>query len=390
MKQGIIICLILFIMAPGVEGYHLLVRYNEGKMSRVSMVAPATGARIESATLESQEIRRVGKALVRSRISSKPILSAATLAPTLEVLIPSDLTGYTVEDVSADGQIVLLARADVEETAEIYLFDRVDGSFRAITEHKTAACFLPRFSPDGSWVCYYLYPDALDPRDPDLQRMTAAVERSHLWYANELQPLNTNVPGYGLGVAKVDGSESFLLAPVGNIFIGSLQRFPPQWSPDGKHILFLNTYYDAEGRMEPVLPGMHVISVSTGAYRRLNSEDTASYHGCWYPDSAGIAAVIASPHKPPYPARVVRYTLEGREETLYAFNEKAGINLMAIDPTGKLLFVLGTLGRQIEGFDRHRPMIGVMDLSTLRFEDKPFFPPKDHPEWNVVDFWFSP
>jgi len=403
----------------------LYVRYWEDKATKVSNIDLATGERIRSATVASGEIRRVGKTLLRvvrppdpleevlpphlretpippefrehyerrrremNPPDQRPILSLPDFLATAEILLPVPLRYYQVEDISPDGGKVLLARAGAAEISEVYLYDLDTGSAKAITHHKTAACFLPRFSPDGQWVAYYFFPDAVDPNEKDIKKRDAQSERSNLWYANERYPLITDIPGYGLAVVRKDGSEQSIVAPPGNIFIGDIQAFAPKWSPDGKRIAFHNNYYDAAEATDYVPAGIYIAELSTGSYRRVSSEDRLCSCCAWLPDGLAVVTIELSYQVKPAFNVIMKVSVEGARTEVYRFERSVQLPHMrfTVAPDGKSLLFPAIRGL-FEGLPRTTGVLAVLELETK--ELKPLvIAPESSGIRSIVDFWFQ-
>ena len=164
----------------------------------------------------------------------------------------------------------------------------------------------PRFSPDGRWVLYRWQgkePDSLKnqtwrnrvsptaiTRGADPKRFDGRVYTSLPVLADErglVPPREARRPSH-LYVVGIDGGEPRQLTS------GALDADDPAWSPDGRFIAFVQDSTDPLEVREQARPELYVLTVATGAIRRVTTGFALNSAPAWSPDGQSLAFVCST------------------------------------------------------------------------------------------------
>src|SRR5438128_7405543 len=161
----------------------------------------------------------------------------------------------------------------------------------------------PLFSDDGKWLLYgwrgpepdslkkdawrtRLSPSAIT-RGPDPKRFDGRVYTSLPFVEDErglVPPRETRRPSH-LYRVPVGGGEPKQLTS------GALSQRAPDWSPDGRAIVFVQDSTDTSEVRDQVRPQLYVLTVADGAVRRLATPYLENFEPAWSPDGGTIAFI---------------------------------------------------------------------------------------------------
>ena len=164
----------------------------------------------------------------------------------------------------------------------------------------------PRFSPDGRWVLYRWQgkePDSLKTqtwrtrvsptaitRGADPKRFDGRVYTSLPVLADErglIPPRETRRPNH-LYVVSIDGGTPRQLTS------GELDADDPAWSPDGRFIAFVQDSTDPVEIRDQDHPELFVLTVATGAVRRIATGFARGSAPAWSPDGQWLAFICST------------------------------------------------------------------------------------------------
>ncbi|OLD00996.1 MAG: hypothetical protein AUI99_07895 [Gemmatimonadetes bacterium 13_1_40CM_3_69_22] len=163
----------------------------------------------------------------------------------------------------------------------------------------------PLFSDDGKWLLYgwrgpepdslkkdawrtRLSPSAIT-RGPDPKRFDGRVYTSLPFVEDErglVPPRETRRPSH-LYRVPVGGGEPKQLTS------GALSQRAPDWSPDGRAIVFVQDSTDTSEVRDQVRPQLYVLTVADGAVRRLATPYLENFEPAWSPDGGTIAFICS-------------------------------------------------------------------------------------------------
>src|SRR5213078_888785 len=164
---------------------------------------------------------------------------------------------------------------------------------------------LPVFSGDGKWLVYSwrgpepdsvkkdawrsrVSPSAIT-RGPDPKRFDGRVYTSLPFVEDErgLVPPRETRRASHLYVVPSGGGEPKQLTS------GDLSQRTPDWSPDGRAIVFVQDSTDTSEVRNQVRPQLYVLSVADGAVRRLATPYVENFAPAWSPDGNAIAFICS-------------------------------------------------------------------------------------------------
>lgn len=215
-------------------------------------------------------------------------------------------------DVTADGRRVVFQRceAGVEETCDLYVLTLSTGSLRQVTTAGNAR--MPAWSPDGTRIAYAqraaaqstltAWQDEIAVIDADgggFRRLTSSPERSDgspswspdggriAWHSAVV----SGTTSIGCGGGLLNSSDVLVMdADGGNqheIAGGGTCDSQPDWSPDGREIVFMQSTTQA---MPSTAGRIAIVSAEGGAPRFLTSPEQYKPGGpVWSPDGSQIA-----------------------------------------------------------------------------------------------------
>ena len=173
-------------------------------------------------------------------------------------------------------------------------------AFQARGVHAT-----PLFSGDGKWLLYSWRgsePDSLKKdswrtrvspsaitRGPDPKRFDGRVYTSLPFLEDErglVPPRETRRPSH-LYLVPSGGGEPKQLTN------GDLSQRAPDWSPDGRAIVFVQDSTDTSEVRDQVRPQLYVLTVADGAVRRLATSYVENFEPAWSPDGNAIAFICS-------------------------------------------------------------------------------------------------
>ncbi|HEU5260685.1 MAG TPA: S9 family peptidase [Gemmatimonadales bacterium] len=159
----------------------------------------------------------------------------------------------------------------------------------------------PRFSNDGKWLLYAwrgAEPDSLkkEPwrtrispaaisRGPDPMRFDGRVYTALPFLEDErglVPPRETRRPSH-LYLVPVGGGEPRQLTS------GAVSQRDPDWSPDGRAIVFVQDSTENVEARDQVRPQLYVVTAADGAVRRLATPYVENFDPAWSPDGRLIA-----------------------------------------------------------------------------------------------------
>jgi len=163
----------------------------------------------------------------------------------------------------------------------------------------------PLFSGDGKWLLYSWRgpePDSLKKdswrtrvspsaitRGPDPKRFDGRVYTSLPFLEDErglVPPRETRRPSHLYLVPRGGGEPKQLTS-------GDLSQRAPDWSPDGRAIVFLQDSTDTSEVRDQVRPQLYVLTVADGAVRRLATPYVENVEPAWSPDGNSIAFICS-------------------------------------------------------------------------------------------------
>src|SRR3989441_617610 len=164
---------------------------------------------------------------------------------------------------------------------------------------------LPLFSGDGKWLLYSwrgpepdsmkkdswrsrVSPSAIT-RGPDPKRFDGRVYTSLPFVEDErgLVPPRETRRASHLYLAPTGGGEPKQLTG------GDLSQRAPDWSPDGRAIVFVQDSTDTSEVRDQVRPQLYVLTVADGAVRRLATPYLENFEPAWSPDGGTIAFICS-------------------------------------------------------------------------------------------------
>lgn len=160
---------------------------------------------------------------------------------------------------------------------------------------------LPLFSGDGKWLLYGwrgAEPDSMKKeswrnrvspiaitRGPDVKRFDGRVYTSLPFLEDErglVPPRETRRPSH-LYLVPLGGGEPRQLTR------GELSQRAPDWSPDGRAIVYVEDSTENVEARDQVRPQLYLLTVATGAVRRLSTPYLENVDPAWSPDGKSIA-----------------------------------------------------------------------------------------------------
>ena len=164
---------------------------------------------------------------------------------------------------------------------------------------------LPLFSGDGKWLLYSwrgpepdsmkkdswrsrVSPSAIS-RGPDPKRFDGRVYTSLPFVEDErglVPPRETRRASHLYLVPSAGGEPKQLTS-------GDLSQRAPDWSPDGRAIVFVQDSTDTSEVRNQVRPQLYVLSVADGAVRRLATPYVENVAPAWSPDGTTIAFICS-------------------------------------------------------------------------------------------------
>ena len=196
---------------------------------------------------------------------------------TLDSGATRQLTVGTAKDAapqwSPDGrQIAFLSTRD--EKAQIYVIPADGGEARQVTTFKQGVASSAAWSPDGKYIAFTAVPIE-EPRDP---KKPYRIDRT-VYRFNEIEYLDDVVQS--LYVVDTAGGEARRLTN------DRYMNTSPQWSPDGKEILYSATMGVDDFR--GLFPRLRVVDIASGTIRNVTEgwDGSASSSG-WMPDGKRI------------------------------------------------------------------------------------------------------
>ena len=164
---------------------------------------------------------------------------------------------------------------------------------------------LPVFSGDGKWLLYSwrgpepdsmkkdswrsrVSPSAIS-RGPDPKRFDGRVYTSLPFVEDErglVPPRETRRASHLYLVPSAGGEPKQLTS-------GDLSQRAPDWSPDGRAIVFVQDSTDTSEVRNQVRPQLYVLSVADGAVRRLATPYVENVAPAWSPDGTTIAFICS-------------------------------------------------------------------------------------------------
>src|SRR2546426_979550 len=164
---------------------------------------------------------------------------------------------------------------------------------------------LPVFSGDGKWLLYSwrgpepdsvkkdswrsrVSPSAIS-RGPDPKRFDGRVYTSLPFVEDErglVAPRETRRASHLYLVPSAGGEPKQLTS-------GDLSQRAPDWSPDGRAIVFVQDSTDTSEVRNQVRPQLYVLSVADGAVRRLATPYVENVAPAWSPDGTTIAFICS-------------------------------------------------------------------------------------------------
>jgi len=164
---------------------------------------------------------------------------------------------------------------------------------------------LPVFSGDGKWLLYSwrgpepdsmkkdswrsrVSPSAIS-RGPDPKRFDGRVYTSLPFVEDErglVPPRETRRASHLYLVPSAGGEPKQLTS-------GDLSQRAPDWSPDGRAIVFVQDSTDTSEVRNQVRPQLYVLSVADGAVRRLATPYVENFAPAWSPDGTAIAFICS-------------------------------------------------------------------------------------------------
>src|SRR5947199_7680086 len=164
---------------------------------------------------------------------------------------------------------------------------------------------LPLFSGDGKWLLYSwrgpepdsmkkdswrsrVSPSAIT-RGPDPKRFDGRVYTSLPFVEDErglVPPRETRRPSHLYRVPVGGGGPKQLTS-------GALSQRAPDWSPDGRAIVFVQDSTDTSEVRDQVRPQLYVLTVADGAVRRLATSYLENFEPAWSPDGGTIAFICS-------------------------------------------------------------------------------------------------
>ncbi|MBK8021153.1 MAG: S9 family peptidase [Chloroflexi bacterium] len=181
---------------------------------------------------------------------------------------------------SPDGkQIAFLSSRG--EKPQIYVIPVNGGESRSLTSVKQGVAGAPVWSPDGTQIAFTSL-SAEEPRDPS---KPFRVSR-HVFRFDGMGILDDAVQS--LYVIDVNGADK-----PRRLTDDKLMNTNPQWSPDGKHILFMasmlpDTHQAYFGRLK-------LITLESGEVRSISEAWGMVNTACWHPDGQRIV-LTGTPH----------------------------------------------------------------------------------------------
>src|SRR5207249_480749 len=196
------------------------------------------------------------------------------------------LTTLSDPRVSPDGRRIAFVVSTVVEDkdrrhSEIWTVP-TDGSAPAFryTSPATEASN-PVWSPDGSLLAIT--------SGPDPRRFDGRVYTSLPFLEDErglVPPRETRRPSHLYLVPRGGGEPKQLTS-------GDLSQRAPDWSPDGRAIVFLQDSTDTSEVRDQVRPQLYVLTVADGAVRRLATPYVENVEPAWSPDGNSIAFICS-------------------------------------------------------------------------------------------------
>jgi len=164
---------------------------------------------------------------------------------------------------------------------------------------------LPVFSGDGKWLLYSwrgpepdsvkkdswrsrVSPSAIT-RGPDPKRFDGRVYTSLPFVEDErglVPPRETRRASHLYLVPSAGGEPKQLTS-------GELSQRTPDWSPDGRAIVFVQDSTDTSEVRNQVRPQLYVLSVTDAAVRRLATPYVENFAPAWSPDGTTIAFICS-------------------------------------------------------------------------------------------------
>lgn len=194
------------------------------------------------------------------------------------------LTSGTAVDAgpawSPDGKQIAFMSTRHEEKGQLFIIPVDGGEARQLTKLKQGVGGGPAWSPDGKHIAYTAVA-APEPRD---QSKPYRVDR-FVYRFNEMEYLDDVVQS--IFVIGVEGGEPR------QVTHDRCMNGSPQWSPDGKELLYTAMMQPDEYR--PFLPHLRVVNLMDNAIREITGDWGYAYFAAWLPDGLNIT-FAGGPH----------------------------------------------------------------------------------------------
>lgn len=199
---------------------------------------------------------------------------------------------------SPDGRIIAFVSSR-DKKPQIYTMSVDGGEARALTSLKQGVGGGLAWSPDGAQLAFTV-PSAVEP--PDLTKPYRLTR--HTYRFDKIGYLDGLVQD--IYVISAAGGDPKQVTHEACMHVG------PQWSPDGKEILFLASMFPKDHR--GLLPHLRIVNLADGQLRDLTGEWGSASAAAWLPDGEHIA-FIGSPHGLPIGSKNDLWLTDGQGNT---------------------------------------------------------------------------